>query len=383
MIKQIRCWGNLVIISCAVILWGCKHEKNELVHDHAHEHHHEHEAENHNSDEIIVEPEMAEKMGVETAVVKAGPFAAGILVSGRIESASSGNGLATASTSGIFTLKQGLAIGSTVKKGEVIGYIDTKSANGGDVNAMAKANLVSTKAELDRLTPLYEKKLVTAETYNAAKAAYETAKSAYSPRAASGTVTAPVSGVIISLDAAQGQYVEPGQTIARISDGSKLYLIVDFPARNAHKAQLIKNAEIIDPETHTSIDIADFNGKRLSESSVSTSAGYIPIVFSFDNANAFYPGQIVEVYLLGGSEEDVISLPLSAISEQQGAYFVYVKIDEEGYIKTPVITGQRSGSRIQIESGLKGGEEVVVKGVTALRLAETSGAVPEGHSHPH
>ena len=36
-----------------------------------------------------------------------------------------------------------------------------------------------------------------------------------------------------------------------------------------------------------------------------------------------------------------------------------------------------------IASGLKGGERVVTRGVTAVRLAETSGVVPEGHSHNH
>ncbi len=36
---------------------------------------------------------------------------------------------------------------------------------------------------------------------------------------------------------------------------------------------------------------------------------------------------------------------------------------------------------IEIKSGLKPGDEVVTEGTTFVRLAETSGVVPEGHKH--
>ena len=79
----------------------------------------------------------------------------------------------------------------------------------------------------------------------------------------------------------------------------------------------------------------------------------------------------------------VITLPLEAISEQQGVKFVYIKLDEECYQKQEVKTGLSDGERIEILSGLEEGQEVVTRGVTQVRLAASASVVPEGHSHSH
>lgn len=63
--------------------------------------------------------------------------------------------------------------------------------------------------------------------------------------------------------------------------------------------------------------------------------------------------------------------------------FVFVKLDDECYTKVPVETGASDGRRVRVTSGLHGGETVVVEGAVTVRLAESSGVVPEGHSHNH
>ena len=76
-------------------------------------------------------------------------------------------------------------------------------------------------------------------------------------------------------------------------------------------------------------------------------------------------------------------MPVSALSEQQGEMFCYVQTDDECYEKRPVTLGRNSGDRVEVVSGLSPGDKVVTGGVTFIRLAETSGVVPEGHSHNH
>lgn len=41
------------------------------------------------------------------------------------------------------------------------------------------------------------------------------------------------------------------------------------------------------------------------------------------------------------------------------------------------------GRMIEIKSGLKPGDEVVTEGTVFVKLAETKGNAPEGHSHNH
>lgn len=51
--------------------------------------------------------------------------------------------------------------------------------------------------------------------------------------------------------------------------------------------------------------------------------------------------------------------------------------------KIPVTIGRSDGSRREILSGISAGDRIVARGTTFVRLAESSGAVPEGHSHSH
>ena len=45
------------------------------------------------------------------------------------------------------------------------------------------------------------------------------------------------------------------------------------------------------------------------------------------------PGSFVEVFLLSSAMENVISLPRTALTEEQGIFFIYLQLDEEGYKK--------------------------------------------------
>lgn len=389
---------------------GCSHEKNELVHDHSHGHSHEHghgeeeghdhdEHEHHDADhdhhsheghdhgagdEIVLEPERAAKFGVRVEHVHAGEFTDALRVSGRITGTATNSGSVSSPKAGIFTFANGITAGTRVASGQVIGMVRSTGVTGGDSNAAAKAALDAAKRELDRIKPLYEKQLVTAERYNQALSDYEIAKATYSPVAASGRVTAPVAGVITEFTVGQGEFVEAGTVVAHLADGSSLTLTADVPDRYLASVRNFDDARIVLNHTGETVDISTLHGCKVAGSgSVSATPGYIPVVFTFDNNGDFVPGQYVEVYLLGQPRQDVITVPLSAISEQQGNYFVYIRIDDEGYVKSPVTLGARDGRRVEITHGVHPHDDVVIEGVTAVRLAETSGVVPEGHTHSH
>ena len=78
----------------------------------------------------------------------------------------------------------------------------------------------------------------------------------------------------------------------------------------------------------------------------------------------------------------MISVPASALTEEQGINFVYLRLDEEGYKKQEVKIGMSDGSRVEILSGLKEGDEVVTQGAIHVKLASASAAIP-GHTHNH
>ena len=108
----------------------------------------------------------------------------------------------------------------------------------------------------------------------------------------------------------------------------------------------------------------------------------MPVTFEFDNKGDIIPGSFVEIFLLSSPMENVISLPHTALTEEQGSFFVYLQVDEEGYKKQPVTLGADNGERVQILSGVKAGDKVVTQGAHQVKLAGATNAIP-AHSHEH
>ena len=86
---------------------------------------------------------------------------------------------------------------------------------------------------------------------------------------------------------------------------------------------------------------------------------YIPVTFEFDNIGDIIPGAFAEVYLLAQPKENVLSVPVSALTEEQGLNFVYIQIEDEAFKKQEVTVGQNNGIRAEIVKGLKSGDKVV------------------------
>ncbi len=109
--------------------------------------------------------------------------------------------------------------------------------------------------------------------------------------------------------------------------------------------------------------------------------GRFPVYFEFDNIGDMLPGAYTEVYLLGQPQKEVLSVPVSALTEEQGIYFVYVQLDKEGYEKREVKPGISDGERTEVLSGLAAGERVVSRGAYHIKISTASASIPHGHEH--
>jgi len=86
-------------------------------------------------------------------------------------------------------------------------------------------------------------------------------------------------------------------------------------------------------------------------------------------------GQLVRVSLEAEKPVDKVLVPQSAlIVDQQGTY-VFVVEDGKAAIKRVKLGGE-SGPNAIVDSGLKGGEQVIVQGMESLRLGTPVVASP-------
>lgn len=359
---------QLICIAAALCLSACAHDHktNAEREEKAREHEH--------SGLIELADEQAERFGVKVDTVRPGEFSTVFPASGIIERTSANAATASAPISGIVRMASASNVGMPVTRGALIATIDPTAVSGGDGNRAAKAALDAARREVERLTPLYNDRLVTATDYNAAVAAYEEAKAAYAPSASNGRVLAPTGGLITSLATSNGAYVQAGDPIATITTDEMLTLHAEVSPTLYGQLAGVTDARIGD------FTLSEHGGKKTG---ISSEKGYACIYFTFNNDGAIAPGEGVSVKLLGATRSDVISVPVDALSEQQGEYYVYIRHSPGHYEKVRVTTGHSDGRRIEIIAGLHGGEPVVTASAMTVRLAESSGKVPEGHSHQH
>ena len=376
------------------------HDHGHEGHDHDHEDHdhdpaghehgeHGHEEKGHEGHDhsglIEMTDQTAERFGVATERIDPSDFSEVTVVSGRIEAKASDEGVATATRNGILTLAHDINVGVHVRAGATIGSISASNVQGGDPSVQAIAARDAAKRELDRLRPLHDDGIVSTEEYNSALRTYEEAEAAVkTSRQGSASVTSPKGGVITQLLAKTGEYVEIGQRIAVVSGNTSLTLRADVPEKYISRLARVATANFRPASSEETFSLEDLNGKMISNAGSSVSEnGYIPVYFSFSNNGAVAPGAFAEVFLKSGLRHDVLSVPKEAIVEINGNKCVYVAHGEGHFIKHTVTLGASDGKRVEILSGLTPGEDVVVKGAQAVRMAETSATAVPGHTHNH
>ncbi|WP_165041525.1 efflux RND transporter periplasmic adaptor subunit [Dysgonomonas sp. ZJ709] len=406
---------HLIYLVCLLVFaWGCNSNKADehAGHNHDKESHagHNHEAEGHthgeeghdcdhdhgakdktaenHSDEIIFTPEQAKAVGLEVITVKPDRFHQVIKTSGQILSAQGDEVTVSATTNGIVSFnKASLNEGLSVKAGESLLSISSRNIVDGDPVLKAKSAYEIAQLEYQRAEALIADKLISQKEFNELKLNYENTKTAYgnfaTRQGAKGVgISSPIGGFVKLKLVSEGQYVEVGQPLVTVTQNRKLQLRADVSERYYKDLGNITTANFKTPYDKAIHRLSDLNGRLVSYGrSANTQEYYVPVNFEFDNIGQIISGSYVEVFLISGVKQQVISIPVSSLTEDQGIYFVYIQLDEEGYKKQEVKLGASDGDRVEILSGLKEGDIVVSKGAYHVKLASASAAIPHGHEH--
>lgn len=378
---------------------GHNHEAESHQHDshdheqHAHEeegHSHDHEGDTHkeSSDEIVMPPAKAQAAGVETGTVAAGEFSRIIKTSGQVLAAQGDERVAVASVAGVVSFKGKVTEGMNVTQGMPLVFLSSSNMAEGDPVQKARVAYEVSKKEYERMQTLVESRIVSEKEFAQAKQAYENAKISYEAVANNHSdhgqaVTAPITGYVKSLLVKEGDYVSVGQPLVSITQNRRLFLRADVSEKYYDALSTIRSANFCTPYNNKVYALDALNGRLLSYGKASGEGSYyIPVTFEFDNRGDIVPGSFVEIYLQGAPVQNVISVPRTALTEEQGSFYVYLQLDEECYRKQLVTPGADNGERIQILSGLKAGDRIVTHGAYQVKLAGATNAIP-AHSHEH
>lgn len=390
----------------AILLAGChshKHDDHTTNHKYeqdetnAHDHDHESVSKGKHSEteekvhagEIHFTDEQAKASGLEIEVIQPATFRSVLHTGGQIQALQGEEQTIVATSGGVIQFANAsITEGTAVHKGETVASISARNLQDGDPVQKAKLAFETAEREFHRAERLVADKIISDKEFDQTRMRYETAKAAYEGQAGKLTakgvnVTSPISGYIKSRLVAQGDYVSVGQPIAVVAQNNRLQLRADVSESNFRYLRGIQSANFQTAYDDTVYRLEDLNGRLLSYGKTTTGeASYIPVTFEFDNIGDFVPGAFANVYLLSAPRENVLSIPVSSLTEEQGLMFVYLHMADDIYKKQEVTIGQNDGTRVEVIHGLNTGDRVVTRGAYQVKLASMSTAIP-GHSHSH
>lgn len=370
------------------------HDHSTEAHDHeaegeGHEgHDHGSEAAEGHSDEIILPKTKADAAGVKISTIQPGSFEQVIKTSGQVLAAQGDESVAVATVPGVVSFRGKVTEGMSVGEGTALVNISSNNIIDGDPVQRARIAYDISKKEYERMKTLVKNKIVSDKEFAQAEQNYENARLSYEAIAknhsASGqAVTSPISGYVKNILVKEGNYVTIGQPLVSVTQNRRLFLRAEVSEKYYPYLRNIGSANFRTPYDNKVYELKELTGRLLSfGKAAGENSFYVPVTFEFDNKGDIIPGSFVEVYLLSTPMSNVISLPRTALTEEQGLFFVYLQLDEEGYKKQEVTLGADNGKSVQILSGVKAGDRVVTEGAYQVKLASASNAIP-AHSHEH
>lgn len=368
---------------------GHDHEAEADGHNHEADEH-DHDADEHagHSAEITFTEAQAKAAGLRLVTVEPGEFAEVVEVTGRLLPAQGDEATVSATMAGIVSqATKNLADGAAVRQGQQLFVINASAMADGNPAAAARAELEAARKALARAEQLAAEKLLPQRELDEARSRFRTAEAAarsLGNETRTRAVAAPFTGYVKEVLVRPGDYVQPGQPLATVTQSQRLQLSADLPERHFALLPQIQDATFrlsYEPEG-TAHCVSEMGGSLVSKGKASSATGFsVPVTFELPNRGRLVSGSFAQVYLQGAARKGVITVPNEALTEAQGLFFVYVQIHPERYQRQEVTIGATDGRRTEIRSGLTAGQHVVAQGATQVRLAANATVIPEGHSH--
>jgi cobalt-zinc-cadmium efflux system membrane fusion protein len=321
------------------------------------------------------------------------PFGQVIKTTAQIQSAQGDEVLVTAKTSGVISFSgNSILEGINVSNGQALLTIKGSglAENNSAVRyAEVQNNFEKAKADYERASVLAEDKIVPEKQLLEIKTVYENARLVYENlkqnfSAAGQTVFSPMNGFVKQIYVSNGQYVEAGQPLTMISQNKTLLLRAEVQQKYSRYLMSIATANIRTIEDKKTYTLEELNGKVISVGKTTTSDNFlIPVALQINNVGSFVPGSFVELYLKTISDSRALTIPNSAILEEQGSFFLYVQVTPELFEKREIKTGATDGINTEIISGLADDERIVTKGALLIKLAQATGTLDAHSGHVH
>jgi cobalt-zinc-cadmium efflux system membrane fusion protein len=283
--------------------------------------------------------------------------------------------------------------GQTVRRGQTLAELTSPELGQARAEYLsAEARVKLADAALERKRGLAAEKIVPlrevqeAESQAAeARAALRTARaaigafgveppSADTPEATASSfvLRSPVSGSVIERRAVVGQMLDPSTPAFRVGDLSTLWLTVHAFERDAVRIQNGTAARIVFP----ALPGQDFAGKvTVAGQHVESESRTVPIRIDVENmSGVLRPGMSATAVLpVGATGAPILTVPVAAVQRLRNEWCVFLPKGEGAFEIRRIGRGRDLAGEVEVLSGLRGGEQIVVDGAFLLKAQAEKG----------
>lgn len=237
---------------------------------------------------------------------------------------------------------------------------------------MTVEQINTAKTSFERTKKLYEEGAISKTSYEqaelaasekpleAAKKGFEQAELAYNQALdalENVEVKAPIGGTVTSINIESGEYAtntQPSMTIMEMNNVAIEFGVAENIVNKIDKGDIVT----------IEIDAANYLEEAIIDSiseSVDPMTGLYPVKINISNNGSIKPGMFANARINTDRLENVMAVRSEAVLEKNGKYIVFLA-EENAAVEKEVTIGLDTGVYIEIKSGLKIDDKVIIKG---------------------
>ncbi len=260
--------------------------------------------------------------------------------------------------------KINVKVGDEVTVGQVLAETDARAINQQISDLQTNMDLVN--QIYDKQKNLWDQKIGTEIQYLQAKTNKESMgkkMAALQEQLRMSKIISPINGNVDAVDLKLGQTVSPGLQVIRVINYSNLKVKADVAESYASRIKKGTDVIIRFPDTNDSI----MSKVSFVSRAINTTSRTFNVEVLMDNKTEYHPNMIARMSISDyQSAQPVPVVPINVIlKDEKGDSFVFV-VDNAKAKKLVVKVGRQYNGRSEIISGLKEGDQVIVKGYDLL-----------------
>ena len=194
-------------------------------------------------------------------------------------------------------------------------------------------------------------------------------------------IRSPIAGRVLERQAILGQQADPARALFIIADLSQVWLMAQVFERDAVNVSTGSTAHV----TVAALPGEEFDGRvALVGRQVDPDSRTVPVRIELSNTTGILrPGMSASARLeVMGQSRSILAVPAAALQRVGERWLAFVPKAQFEYEMRPVGRGRDLGVDVEVVSGLKAGETVVVEGAFLLKAeAEKRAGGADEHGH--